>query len=75
MLASSSLRYCFVCTTGVADGSDNCPLVSNVGQVDADADGLGDMCDNCPATANPSQTDTDQNGVGDACDLSSNKDM
>ena len=29
----------------VADGIDNCPLQSNAGQADVDADGLGDACE------------------------------
>lgn len=54
---------------GVADGSDNCPLVSNPGQADADSDGVGDECDNCPSTSNAGQTDSNQNGFGDDCDV------
>jgi hypothetical protein len=30
---------------GVADGSDNCPLVANANQADSDGDGLGDVCE------------------------------
>jgi len=66
---------------GVPDGQDNCPMVSNADQADADADELGDACDpdadgdgadddadNCPGLANPAQLDLDRDGEGDACD-------
>ncbi|MDD5055377.1 MAG: ice-binding family protein [Candidatus Peribacteraceae bacterium] len=53
---------------GVADSTDNCPLVANADQIDTDADTVGDVCDNCPINANPSQTDANDNGVGDVCD-------
>ena len=34
---------------GVPDGSDNCPGMSNSGQLDGDGDGFGDDCDPYPA--------------------------
>ncbi len=43
---------------GIPDAEDNCPLVTNADQVDADGDGLGDACD----------PDRDGDGVDDAED-------
>jgi cysteine-rich repeat protein len=69
---------------GTCDNLDNCPLVSNPTQTDADQDGIGDACDIChdpdvdgvceppdvcPAIADPAQLDGDGDGVGDACDV------
>jgi hypothetical protein len=51
---------------GIADGSDNCPGVSNPLQDDEDSDGLGDECDPCPVATN--NADGDGDGVGDDCD-------
>src|SRR5262245_9859314 len=54
---------------GVADATDNCPLVANPSQHDEDDDLIGDACDNCPIVSNPGQADIgDGDGVGDDCD-------
>ena len=70
------------CTGGqTTNCDDNCRLVYNPNQEDADGDGIGDACegdsdgdtivddaDNCPLVANPDQTDSDGDGLGNACD-------
>ncbi|MFT5563059.1 MAG: hypothetical protein ACI9Z9_002944 [Litorivivens sp.] len=56
----------------IADASDNCPDIANVGQSDTDGDNIGDACDNdldgdgvrngsdnCPENFNPDQKNTD----------------
>ena len=30
---------------GIADGADNCPLMANSDQANADGDSVGDVCD------------------------------
>ncbi len=70
---------------GVADIRDNCVLVANPDQLDADGNGRGDACDdfdrdgiinsldNCPAVPNWSQEDSDGDGIGNDCDEKDNR--
>jgi hypothetical protein len=65
---------------GREDTKDNCPLVPNNDQLDADSNGKGDACedfdrdgftnvtDNCPNIPNRIQEDADGDGKGDVCD-------
>lgn len=65
----------------IPDATDNCPAVSNVTQVNTDADSMGDACDsdddgdtvsdvsdNCPLVANVTQVDNYGTTLGDACE-------
>jgi hypothetical protein len=54
---------------GTWDLSDNCPLISNPQQEDAEGDGVGDACDNCPLVSNVDQLDSDGDSIGDACEV------
>ena len=72
---------------GVLDVSDNCPNVSNSGQLNTDGDGQGDACDPTPngdadgdgvdnladnCPNNFNSNQADGDGVGDACDNAPN---
>lgn len=65
----------------VPDSTDNCDSVSNLDQLNNDADAEGDACDtdddndtvldvtdNCDFVANLDQLDTDSDGAGNACE-------
>ena len=54
---------------GVADATDDCPLVADPAQTDGDGDGVGQACDSCPLVSDPAQVDSDVDGTGDLCDL------
>ena len=71
---------------GVADSTDNCPLIANTNQSNQDSDELGDVCDEdqdgdgvkntddaFPSDANES-LDTDQDGIGNNADFDDDND-
>ncbi len=68
---------------GITNQFDNCDLIANTNQADADNDGEGDVCDtnsdtdsdgvvdandNCISISNATQADATNNGIGDACE-------
>lgn len=72
---------------GVVDVIDNCPLLVNVDQTDADSDAVGDECDpdvdgdfvensvdNCEGIANAEQENLDGDAFGDLCDADADGD-
>jgi len=48
--------------------TDNCPMVWNPDQQDADGDCVGDACDNAWFIPNPDQGDVDRDGIADVWD-------
>ncbi len=57
---------------GIADTQDNCPLVANTNQEDADGDGRGDACK--VGDESEDLVDTDGDGVGDDSDTDDDND-
>ena len=57
----------------VPDATDNCPLVVNKDQADADGDGVGNLCDAFPFDSSET-TNSDGDGTGDNADLDDDND-
>jgi len=69
----------FICraSAGACDPEETCSgsdaaCPADVGEPDADADGVCDSIDACPTESDPTQTDGDADGLGDACDPCTN---
>ncbi len=52
----------------ILNAVDNCPLVSNLNQLDHDLDLRGDACDTCPHLPSSVDADSDGDGIGNECD-------
>ncbi len=52
----------------ILDSIDNCVLGVNIGQHDADRDGVGDVCDLEPLIPSSGPADADGDGIGDGVD-------
>lgn len=70
---------------GIADAQDNCPMLSNASQQDADGDKMGDVCDpdddndglsdtlEASNKCNPGKADSDGDGLSDLQEISQYK--
>ncbi len=66
---------CDTDTDGILNELDNCPVIANPQQLDADDDGIGDVCDTTPGCGGgcgqslcEGQTDSDHDFYADAVD-------
>ena len=56
----------------IAGAADNCPLIANANQADADSDGAGDVCDACAGFDD--NADADEDDTADGCDTCTDTD-